>query len=92
MARLCSLLDRLIAPSRAEPGCRYYQPFTDFADPDKVTVIEAWETPEQWHAHLRTPHVQQVLAALEGERILSRPYKTQQLLPLAAFGTSGAGA
>ena len=49
---------------------------------DKLTVIEAWDTPEQWQAHLQTPHVQKVLAALEGEQVLTQPFTAQQLRPL----------
>jgi quinol monooxygenase YgiN len=80
--RLSSLLTELVAPSLAEAGCRYYGPFADVQNPEKLTVIEAWDTPEQWQAHLQTSHVQKVLAALEAEQVLTQSFTAQQLRPL----------
>ena len=34
---------RVLEKSRAEPGCLYYQPFTDVENPEKLVVIEAGE-------------------------------------------------
>jgi quinol monooxygenase YgiN len=46
------ILVDLIAPSRAEPGCRYYEPFEDTGNPGRFTVIETLDTQKQWHKHL----------------------------------------
>src|ERR1700730_19308771 len=76
---LGQVLVDLIAPSRAEPGCKYYQPFADTENPGKFTVIEAWETQSQWHAHLQAPHVVKALAEVEAAEMLMQPFKAQQL-------------
>jgi quinol monooxygenase YgiN len=81
-ARLSSLLADLVAPTRAEPGCRYYMPFADLQNAEKLTVIEAWDSPEYWQAHLQTPHVRRVLTALEAEQLLTQAFTAQQLHPL----------
>lgn len=82
-ASLNQLLTELVEPSRAEPGCKYYEPFVDLENPDKFTVIEGWETQNQWHAHLKTPHVTRTLAQIEAEQILVQPFTVQQLRALS---------
>jgi len=74
---LGGILADLVAPSRAEPGCKSYEPFADTQNPDKFVVVEEWETQEQWHAHLRTPHVAEALAKVDAEAILSEPFAAQ---------------
>jgi quinol monooxygenase YgiN len=73
------ILTDLIAPSRAEPGCRYYAPFADAENLGKFTVIEAWDTQEQWQTHLQSPHVTKALAEVNAEDILTQPFTAQQL-------------
>ena len=73
------ILADLIAPSRAEPGCRYYASFADAENLGKFTVIEAWDTQEQWHTHLKTPHTAKALAEINTEDILTQPFTAQQL-------------
>jgi quinol monooxygenase YgiN len=69
----------LITPSRTEPGCRFYEPFEDTENPGRFTVIEAWDTQEQWHRHLQTPHVAKALAEVNSQDILTQPFTAQQL-------------
>lgn len=73
------ILVDLISPSRAEPGCRYYEPFGDIENSAKFTVVEAWETPEHWQRHLQTPHLTKALAQIQDEEILAQPFTAQQL-------------
>ena len=83
IAKLDGLLADLVTLSRAEPGCRYYEPFRDGQNPDKFIVIEAWDTPEQWQAHLKAPHVAKALAQIDAEQMLTQPFTAQPLSPLA---------
>jgi quinol monooxygenase YgiN len=73
------ILADLSSPSRAEPGCRYYEPFADTENPEKFTVIEAWDSQEQWHKHLQTPHVANALAEVNSADMLIQPFTAQQL-------------
>jgi quinol monooxygenase YgiN len=50
----------------AEKGCLAYRPTVDVASgipvqvgprPDVVTLVEAWESLEDLHAHLKAPHM-----------------------------------
>ena len=73
------ILADLVSPSRAEPGCKYYEPFADTENPEKFTVIEAWDSHEQWRKHLQTPHVAKALAEVNSADILTHPFTAQQL-------------
>jgi quinol monooxygenase YgiN len=77
------ILTELVVPTRAEDGCRYYEPFSDIEAPEKFTVIEGWDTPEQWQNHLKAPHVSRALTEIKDEDILTEPFKAQQLRSLA---------
>ena len=67
-----------IAPSRAEPGCRCYEPFVDFQHPEKFTVLEVWDKREQWE-NICKWHVAKALSEISAEDILTRPFTAQQL-------------
>ena len=73
------VLTDLIAPSRAEHGCKLYEPFADVENPNKFTVIEAWDTREQWLEHLQTAHVAKALGDMKSEDLLTQPFTAQQL-------------
>lgn len=77
------ILVDLIAPSRAEPGCRCYEPFADLQHPEKFTVVEAWDNRDQWAKHLQMPHIAEALRELDAEDILARPFTAQQLRLIA---------
>jgi quinol monooxygenase YgiN len=76
------VLLNLVNPSRAEPGCQYYDAFADTENSGKFTVIEGWETSAQWQMHLRAPHVLKALEEIEAAQMLLQPFKAQQLRPL----------
>ncbi|BBO84677.1 quinol monooxygenase [Desulfosarcina ovata subsp. sediminis] len=50
---------------KAEPGCIAYMPTIDVdaglppqdLDPDRVVIIEKWESLDALHAHLKAPHM-----------------------------------
>ena len=50
-------LGRVIASSRAEPGCIAYAYAEDVLEPGLFRVNEAWETREALAAHFETPHM-----------------------------------
>jgi len=54
-------LTQLVAHSRLEPGCLYYQPHVGAAQPDLVYIYEAYASPAAALAHRETPHFQQIV-------------------------------
>jgi quinol monooxygenase YgiN len=58
------LLSSLIAPSRAEDGCRSYELLHNLQDPTDFTVTEEWPSETHYAGHLASPHVQAALGPL----------------------------
>lgn len=50
---------RVIAASRAEPGCIAYAYAEDVLEPGLLRVNEAWESREALAAHFAMPHMKQ---------------------------------
>ncbi len=72
----------------AEKGCRGYTPTVDVASglpvqpaprEDVVTIVEAWESLEDLHRHLKTPHM---LSYREKVKDLVKGLKVQVLQPV----------
>lgn len=57
-AQLLAILDSMLAPSRAEPGCVSYRYFLSSEDPDLVHFFEEWTDQEAVEAHFATDHFQ----------------------------------
>ena len=53
----------LLGPTRAEPGCRFYDLHVG-ADPQVFTFIEAWDSDDDLDLHLASDHIQEALVAL----------------------------
>jgi quinol monooxygenase YgiN len=49
---------RLVAPSRAEPGCRLYQPTRDLDDPRVFLLFEVYDDRDAYDAHGASEHFQ----------------------------------
>jgi len=49
---------RLISPSRAEPGCRLYQPTRDLEDPRVFLLFEVYDDEAAYRAHGESEHFQ----------------------------------
>jgi quinol monooxygenase YgiN len=47
----------VLAPSRAEPGCLFFDVLRSASDPDEVVFYEAYRTKADFDAHLTAPHV-----------------------------------
>ncbi len=54
---LRELLEGLIEPTRAEPGCIGYRLHSNDADPAEFVFIEEWEDGAALDAHFETPHI-----------------------------------
>jgi len=54
-------LTQLVAHSRQEPGCLYYQPHVSAAQPDLVYIYEVYASPAAALAHRETSHFQQIV-------------------------------
>jgi len=64
MEKMLGILTRLVPVVRAEAGCIRYEVCQDAnigigtpANPQALTIVEAWESPEHLAAHLAAPHM-----------------------------------
>jgi quinol monooxygenase YgiN len=57
--KVLGAIRRLIEPSRAEPGCLYYQPNRDPADPRVFFFYEQYADADAFQAHRDSEHFQQ---------------------------------
>jgi quinol monooxygenase YgiN len=75
-ARLRQELQRLVAPTRAEPGCISYDLHESQTDPAQFMFYELWKSPADLDAHFGTPHMKAMKKIeheiIEGEMDLSR--------------------
>jgi len=55
-AQLQDVLTSLLAPTRAEPGCREYRYYQDSEDPDKFLFFEKWLDQKAIDAHFASAH------------------------------------
>lgn len=55
------LLEGLVAPTRAEPGCIRYELWRNREDPAEFTFVEEWAGDEALQAHFETQHVEDAL-------------------------------
>lgn len=49
--------ESLVEPTRAEDGCIQYELYADPEDPCHFIFDEAWESYDQWQAHLQSDHI-----------------------------------
>ena len=50
-------MERMVAASRAEPGCITYGYAQDVLDPATIHVIEKWQDRAALQTHFATPHM-----------------------------------
>ncbi|WP_076069645.1 putative quinol monooxygenase [Sphingomonas montana] len=62
--RLRTLLDGMLAPSRAEPGNLRYDLWQDHSEPGRFFLDELYRDADAVAAHRATPHFQAYLAAI----------------------------
>jgi quinol monooxygenase YgiN len=61
---LFGILKDVQEASRADDGCLHYGYYAEIADPLSLVAVEEWRDQEALDAHLRTPHVARLVAAL----------------------------
>ncbi|MCX2778530.1 antibiotic biosynthesis monooxygenase [Microbulbifer thermotolerans] len=61
-----SELEKLIIPTRGEPGCLQYDLHQDNRDPAHFLFFERWESMESLQAHEKSPHIRDFQKAVEG--------------------------
>ena len=59
-------LEKLIAITRAEPGCIQYDLHQDNENPAHFLFYENWESRDLWQAHMNAPHLAAYMQATEG--------------------------
>jgi quinol monooxygenase YgiN len=59
-----TVLDALVAPTRAEPGCLKYELFENVDDPTDFTFVETFADDAALAAHAAAPYVARLAAAL----------------------------
>lgn len=70
--------------SQAEPGCISYSFNQEIADPNKIRVVEQWETLEDLQAHFTMPHMatfQKAMAQNPPKGMEAKLYEVAQELP-----------
>jgi quinol monooxygenase YgiN len=58
-------LSGLIAPTRVEPGCLEARLYHDLDNANAVTLVEEWETREQFEMQLEIDKLKTLIAAIE---------------------------
>ncbi len=66
IALVQSELEKLLAPTRKEPGCLQYDLHQDNQDPTHFVMLETWASPEQLQAHAAGQPMKDFQAAVEG--------------------------
>lgn len=75
-AELLAMLESMVSPTRAEPGCHRYDLYRSIDDPLVFFFDEIWAGESDHRRHLGTPHVRRFLEAapslLDGAGSVSR--------------------
>jgi quinol monooxygenase YgiN len=64
-------LNEMGAASRAEEGCQRYDIFQNTVAPDRLIIVETWESDAALEAHQKTPHYTTILPALSEKMTLT---------------------
>ncbi|MDP0490019.1 MAG: putative quinol monooxygenase [Verrucomicrobiota bacterium JB023] len=59
-------LEKVIGPTRAEPGCLKYDLHQNNEDPCHFMFFEIWESKELWDQHMESEHIKRYAQATEG--------------------------
>ncbi|MGE4544329.1 MAG: putative quinol monooxygenase [Pedobacter sp.] len=58
-------LTALVAPTRTEPGCKYYACHAVQESPGEFVFYEIWETRQALDEHIQKPYLQAILGKAE---------------------------
>lgn len=64
--RIKTELEKLIEPTRKEPGCVAYDLYQDGTDASTFIFLEQWQGSQFLESHLQSEHLQACMKALEG--------------------------
>ena len=64
--RVVAALDKMVGPTRAEPGCLQYDLLTDVRDPAHFIFYERWESAEAHQAHMDSDHIAEFVVSCKG--------------------------
>lgn len=73
--KVLGAVKKLIGPSRAEPGCRYYQPNRDPENPRVFFFVEVYDDEDGYKAHGASAHFQELGTGLAIPLLESRVRK-----------------
>ena len=65
-AELLPMLESMLSPTRAEPGCQRYDLYRSIDDPSVFFFYEVWASESDHRRHLGKPHVRRFLDAAPG--------------------------
>jgi quinol monooxygenase YgiN len=63
---LAADLTRMENATREEPGCRDYVFCRELSDPNRLRILEVWDSMDALRAHFATPHMADFRKALAG--------------------------
>lgn len=78
--RLLEVIQEMTAPSRAEPGCRFYQAQRSEEDPDLFFLYEQYVDEAGYEAHKATPHFQENVFGYIIEYLAERSVNTYETI------------
>jgi quinol monooxygenase YgiN len=64
-AELRAALTEVLAPTRQEEGCLFYDLHVATGDPSKFLFHESWASQAHHEAHDRTPHIQRLRSRID---------------------------
>ncbi|MCF3118655.1 antibiotic biosynthesis monooxygenase [Streptomyces arenae] len=77
--RLRTVLEAMVEPSLAEPGCLAY---TDRNEPARMVIVEEWTDLQALAEHFATPHFRHLRQELD--TVLAEPLTIRKLVPAPA--------
>ena len=78
---LRDMLREMESATRAEAGCHDYSFCQEISDPNRMRVVELWESVEALSLHFATSHMATFNAALESRPPRSMTLKVHELGP-----------
>ncbi|WP_456821869.1 putative quinol monooxygenase [Bradyrhizobium sp. USDA 4502] len=66
------LTKTVVAATLGEPGCQRYHFSVDVADPNRMLLVECWESADALATHLRQPHTREFLSRFRQLRVQHR--------------------
>lgn len=78
-AQLRAAMADMVAPSRAEAGCRQYEPYQS-AVTNQILVVETWDDKAALDLHGETPHMKVFRAKIAD--LLAGPVEIEETQPV----------